>query len=312
MITLIVGDIPLLQQRLWQKFCSQYPEAEILSFYGEDLVAATLQESCSTLSLFGSERIVVIRHAEQIPKKVQEALKEQLESLAAKVPLVFIADTIDRRLTFWKQLQKKAQLLSAAAPPVAERRRWLQQEWQRRGRKISAEALGSFADLARDNFAEALQVVERIDLFLEKGDEVTVTTLEQCVKGTASTKIFALTEAIGSRQWPRAFALLQRFWQHQENPHGMLALIARHFRLLLKAKEHEEAGGSRGRIAQVLGVPPYFAEDYLRQSALFSIEQLFAVWKRLRQTDEQLKSSPVKKEWALDEFLITLRGQRAE
>lgn len=312
MITLIVGEVPLLQRRVLESLKKEISNTEMEHFYGGDADISSIIGSCANLSLFGGNRLVVLRKAEQLSKEEQEKLLKYLEKIPQGVQLVLMADKIDRRTNFWKGIQKKARIMTADPPPARERRQWLQQEWRLRGKTIAADALEALAELTQEDFLQGLQAIERIDLYLGEGNKVDLKTVDCCLTASSTAKIFTLAQALGSKDWDRAFLILVRLWSHHENPNRILALIIRQFRLLLKAKECESRRKEKGHVAAVLGVPPYFVEDYFQQAASFGQEELIHFWTEFRKADEQLKSTPGNKEWVLEELLLKLRSERVQ
>lgn len=312
MITLIVGDVPLLQQQALKRLEGQFSGGEIERFYGDEVAIASLLGSCSSLSLFAEKRIIILRRAEKLPKKEQETFLKQLPNLPDEIHFVLIADSIDRRLSLWKTLTKMGELIVADAPPPRERRRWIQQEYQRRKRKITSDALDLLSELAREDFQQVLQVIEKGDLYVSEGESLDRSGVEDCLSGTSWVNVFALTDAIGAKNWKEAFSLLDQLWQTQESPNRILALIVRHFRILCRAVECLAQSKSRSEVASILGIPPFFIDKYFGQARLFQREQLISVWKEFRIADTQLKLDPGKKEWIVERLLFRLRGEGTE
>lgn len=311
MIYLIVGDIPFLQKRALAKLRRSLNDAEPDSFDGGDASAASILDACASLSLLSAQPFVIVRRAEKMPRREQESLLAGLDRIAEEATLVLVAEQIDRRLKLWQRLLKKAELISAEAPPPRDRRAWLAQECRRRRLEVGPDALEFIVQVGLGDLTQAVMLIEKADLYLNERRELSMETIEACASGASPVRIFECAEAIGARDWSRAFSILQSLWTAQESPLAIMALMARHFRILLKALELKHQWNHRQDMARALGVPPFAVSRYLDQAKRYGHEQLTSLWKHFLQTDRALKSSPGKKEWIFESLLWKLRQQYA-
>lgn len=117
----------------------------------------------------------------------------------------------------------------------------------------------------------------------------------------------AWSEAVGAGEWKRAFEILQRLWSHHEEPLAILALLVRHFRILLKARENQALWRNHRDLSRILAVPPFVVEKYCQQARRYTRDQLLALWEELLQTDRELKSSPVPRTLVLEDLVWRLK-----
>jgi DNA polymerase-3 subunit delta len=99
--------------------------------------------------------------------------------------------------------------------------------------------------------------------------------------------------------------LLQRLMSEQDFP-SLFGMIVRQFRLLLLAKEVIEGGGRKEEVTRVLGIHPYVAEKLTSQARHFSLPALEAVYRRLLEIDEMIKTGRMEGDVALDAFVAEL------
>jgi len=307
MIYLILGDIPLLRDRHLKKIRDSYPDQDPEQFFGTELKAKTLRQATQNLSLLGGNPFVIVRAADQIGKSERDKLLGIWETVPEEVCLVLVADKADRRQKFWQQLLKVATLLSAEAPSPRERRYWLQQECQHRHLRVDAQAMQLLFEEASTSVPQLLLLLDKLEIFLNGRHEVSAQDVALCQSGGVPAQIFAWTDAVVSGQWERAWSLIQGLWAHQESPLALLALLIRHFRILLKAQESMRAGVHQREMAQILGVPPFAVARYLEQARHYKAGVLHPVWRHLQRTDQSLKSSPVPKQIELEALLWRLR-----
>ena len=160
------------------------------------------------------------------------------------------------------------------------------------------------------DFNQALLLLDKMALYLGDSKQINRDVVELCSSGSLASKIFDCTEAIGSGQWEQALVLLQTLWTHRESPLAVLALLLRHYRILLKAVENPRLWGQRQEMARILGVPPFAVERYVKQARDYQRADLLGLWELFAQTDRRLKSSPSVKEWELEQLVFDLRQRK--
>jgi len=310
MITLIVGSVPWLQQQSLARLEKEWAGAEWYRFFGADVTANQIWEASTTLSLLGDKVIVLVRGAERLRRPEQEKLLAGLERHPEEAHLVLVADKIDKRLKFWQQLLKRSEFIAADPPPPRELAPWFQKEIKRRGLRFSRAAGNVLVEVAGQDFNQAVLLLEKVQLFLGDAVDVNLELIETCRVGGQAAKIFEWSDAVGAGRWEQSFAILQGLWSAQESPIAMLALLVRHFRILLIALENRDLWRNRSEMARQLGVPPFVVERYCQQAAQYSRGELIAIWHELLETDRALKASPIRKEIVLEELVWRLRRKR--
>src|SRR5690606_12512167 len=98
--------------------------------------------------------------------------------------------------------------------------------------------------------------------------------------------VFQWTEAVAGGDRIRSFELLASLLEQGQSEVGIVSLMARHVRILIRVKRGQELGYAGARLAQYVQVPPYFLNNYLRQAGLWSIRRLEQVLLTLNETDK--------------------------
>ena len=86
---------------------------------------------------------------------------------------------------------------------------------------------------------------------------------------------------------------LVRLLDQGQSEMGIVALVARHMRILLMVKQGESLGLGGPKLAQHAQVSPYFLNDYAKQARLWTSKKLESSLLILAETDKALKSSPL-------------------
>jgi len=100
--------------------------------------------------------------------------------------------------------------------------------------------------------------------------------------------------------------MLANVIDHGQAPVMILAMIARHFRILLKAREVAGRISNPADIARYLGVHPFFAKQYADQANNFSLNELKDSFAKLSECDREIKSSRLSRLRILEHLVMEI------
>lgn len=121
---------------------------------------------------------------------------------------------------------------------------------------------------------------------------------------------FGLVDALSAGNGARAMQALQALIPERDLILLYFSLVG-HFRALLQSREMLDAGLNDTHIAKELGMHPYRAQKLATQARRFSIAALEAIYKRLLEYDEQVKTGLMDPELAMESFVAELSSQAA-
>ena len=117
---------------------------------------------------------------------------------------------------------------------------------------------------------------------------------------------FELIDAIGTKKGQKAVTLLQDTLYLGEAPLKILALLVRHFRILLILRDLKSRGQSDKELRERLKLAPFVVTKSLKQASGFSVGQLAQIMEKLLLTELELKSSSVDGGQVLERLIIDL------
>lgn len=271
------------------------------SFRAEEAVNAL-----RTVSMLGDRPLVILREGEALAKGALETLADYAEAPVSASTLVVVAEKLDGRTRFMQLATVNGAVIECKPLYMDKVPQWINMEVKRQGRQISQEAARFLADMVGNDLGQLAQAIERIVLYGGDRKMIELHDIEEAVTETHQHDVFELTDAVGTRRMPKALALLHNIIANGESPVLVLNMLARHFRILSKAKEVAGRMGDGGEIAKYLGVHPYFAKNYMAQAKNFSIGELKASFRILHRCDRELKSSRLNKERIIERALFEL------
>jgi len=188
---------------------------------------------------------------------------------------------------------------------------WIREKTKELGGEIQPQAASSLAELVGTDKDAATQEIEKLLAYsgyrqpIEAADvnAVSLTSGEQ-------GDFFALIDSLTAGNSARAMDMLEKLLLERELIVLFFSLVG-HFRLLLQARELVETGRGDVDIAKELGIHPYRAEKLAAQARRFTMETLEAIYVRLLDLDEQIKTGKIEPDLAMEIFVAGLSPQAA-
>jgi DNA polymerase-3 subunit delta len=122
------------------------------------------------------------------------------------------------------------------------------------------------------------------------GDEISDEDVEQLVKGQFEDNIFALTDAIGSRQRSLAVKLLEEEFLSGANELYVLSMIVRQVKIIIQARAALDKGMPSRAMAAELKLNPFVASKAADQARNFKMDDLKKILSGLIDIDFAVKT----------------------
>lgn len=269
-----VAGCPVAPQRFEAATCS-----------GAELVARAQSED-----LFAARQCLVVQGAEVWKAEAWAALLAWIPHSSPTATVVVVAEKLDQRTGGVKSVL--AQVCAIECKPLYPNKvpEWIRIECQRRGKPISREAAQLLADVVGVELGQLDQAIEKLFLYGGTTPLIDVATVEAVILETSQHTVFEFTAAVGAGERAIACHLLDRLLGGGEPPVVILSLLARHWRLLARARAwQEESAKGKAPLAQVLKVPPMFVGEYARQAESRSGPALKRALRHIAAADRALK-----------------------
>ncbi len=254
-------------------------------------------ELCETPSWFDAPRLVVAWGVEALSAsaratKEREAELAALERLLQAPPapgrLLLWAPEADRRLRAARMLQERGALLDASPPGEREYAAWVRHLAAREGLVLAPGGLRAYEESQLDLLGLAAAL--RVGALASEGGPLGEETARWAAPPGGDLKVFALTDALLSRDLAGLSSAVPRLLAQGESPIGLVALAARQLRLLARALGLRAGNVPQDRWQQELGVHPFVARKIADASRLWPLEDLHRAFRELLACDLRLKS----------------------
>jgi DNA polymerase-3 subunit delta len=273
-------------------------------FYGSEFDTEKLIDALQTLPVMAERRLVILKEAHQLSEKDWAQLDEIKQLSKDTTVFVIQGNALDRRKKSIKKWLDWGALIECQTPQEAGRAPWIRSIAQEKGLELDNEALAYLVQMGGNSLEELDRDLDKVFLFFGEPRRITIGDVAQVLQRTREESIFALAEAVGKKDRTQALFLFHRLQSQGENEIALVALMARHLRILLKIKTAQAAGIKGQTLAQKAGVNNYFLPNYLGQAGRWRTDELSQALVSLAEVDRQLKSSTLPPGVWLERFIV--------
>ncbi|MDQ7850538.1 MAG: DNA polymerase III subunit delta [Armatimonadota bacterium] len=264
--------------------------------------AVEITTRLDTLPFFGAQRVVLIRHLDELPEEDLRILEEYLARGLPPAVAIFTARALDRRGRLFRTFQKQGTIHPCDPLSPRDAPAWVVRAAAALGKRMGPQAAGALVALAGTHLRTLALEVEKLAAYVGERQEITAEDVEAVASRLAETSVFALTDAIGERNPRKALQALEALLQ-TEHPLSVLALIAGQYRRLARAV----AAGARSEteLAEAINVHPYAARKLLAAARHYRAEDFAQIFVQLEDADRAIKSTG-RPELALEMLVVGL------
>ncbi len=243
------------------------------------------------IPMMASRSLVIVEDAHKMSAEDHRVIDGYLQDPSPQTCLVLVGEAFNAARKLTKTAKANGYLFDAA--PLKEAGILPFLKWRASVRKVSLskEAAAAISAVVGADCAALDDAVERLGLFVGEGRTVAEDDVAEVVTTIRQHSIFELVDAIGAGQAGRALSLLENLLKRQEEPIMINAMIARHFRQLLKTRIHLHLRTPESALPSLVGAPPFLVRKLTGQARRFRGAALETALERLAAVDFELKSS---------------------
>lgn len=291
------GDEPYLLNQAVQylKICALHGGAADFnwnSYMAADADVNAIRDEVETLPMMAPRRVVLVREVNDFRDDEWETLKPLIDNPVDSTVLMLTASKIDRRKKAHLRLLETAISVEFKKPYENQVPGWIQHIAKAHELTFSEEGLQLFHRLVGSQLVEIEREIQKLRSFVGERSEIRREDVAQCVSRLREENVFEFCEILATGDRPSALLQAVTLLDQGQSELGIIALAARHFRILLMVRLGEAQGLAGQKLATHAQVPSYFLGDYVRQARMWSVRKLENVLLILSETEKALKSSP--------------------
>lgn len=258
-------------------------------FYGLDTDAGTVASECRSYPMMAERRLVVVKEAQSM-KTLEDLATYAADPMESTVLVILMhGASADKRRALYKNVQKKGVVLISDALRDYEMPQWITSFYKSRGLDIEPAAAALLAEYAGTDMSRIMLETEKMQKNLPEGTvRVNAADIEKNVGISRQFSIFELTKALSYMKAEKALKIAAYIGN---GPKFMLLLatapLYTHFYRILKyeAALLKNPAMSKADRAKLLGVNPYFMEEYDVAARNYPIRRCMKVISLLEEYD---------------------------
>ncbi len=278
--------------KLQQKFIPEgLADFNVDRIQGHSLQPGPLRDHLFLLPAFSQNRLVVIENASAIPDKCWEDMLKSIKQMPSTTLLVLVFKAIDKRKKLFKTLSPISYFVELKSPYENKVPLWIQYFSKKYELKLSIPAVRLFHERVGSSLVDLDESMRSLKALVKNPSQITPEDVKKYVAKRRVESVFDLINALGAGDLPSSLIFMAKLLDQGQSELGVVALMARHFRILLMIKESQ--GMSFKHLTTKVGVPSYFLSEYMSQSKKWTLKKLERVFSLMVETDRAIKSSPL-------------------
>lgn len=280
-------------------------------YYGKEAGAARIAQAARTLPMMARRRLVLVRDADEMKADELAALAGYVADPAPETCLVFVAEKADQRLKFFSAFKKHGVLVKL--DPLYERQLpdFVRGEAKARGVTLAPDAVTLVVGEIGAELGQLADAVERLAIYAGERKQIGAADVEAVVATTRQRSVFELANAVGAGDRAQALTMLSSMLAARESGVRIVAMLARHLRQLWITSELLKKTRDKFEIAGALGIPPFFADDIIRQARTLDGARAKQMHAALFAADKDLKSSRLDDARILEKLVLEMTSAAA-
>lgn len=239
--------------------------------YGRDVSPAEVASLCKVYPMMGAHQLVVVREAQDMDKI--EELEAELDRFPPSTILVinYKYKKIDGRKSFAKKVAQKGVLFESKRPFDNQIPEWINKYLNQKNYTISPLAVQIIADYLGNDLGKLRNELEKLIIPIPGGGHITEKEVEANIGISKDYSIFELQKAMAQRDFQKSFRIVHHYGANSKEYPLIRSIILLYQFFSKVVRYHQTADKSRNNIASVLGINPFFADDYVAAGHTYSL-----------------------------------------
>lgn len=311
-VYLITGSDEVCREQFFQKLISQIiiesvRDFNLNLFSAENLDCFSFKSCYESYPVMSKMRVLILRDCDKLKQAHRDCLETILVTPVETSCIVMVSEKVDHRLKLFKEVSKMGSTISFLPPYDKNIPKWIETQASSMGLKFDPNAILLLQRYVGNSPGELLMEIEKLAACVSEKLIISEELVNKVVAKSRVATVFELADAIGEQNIVKALNLLQNFLDGGNHPSIAVKMIVRHYSILSLAMIELGKGNSVEKIAQVVGVHPFFASSYIHQARSFTHTEILQCLSIVKDADWQVRSLGKRLERiAMDQMVVRL------
>ncbi len=261
--------------------------------YGGDTSMAEVLNAAKRFPMMSDKSVVIVKEAQAMrdwkAKDKVEPLIQYLESPLQTTVLAFLHKhkTLDGRSQVAKVMKKKAVFFESKKVREDRIPAWIANYISEKNRKIDEQTCALLAEYLGNDLGKVVNALDKLCILVNENEQITSLHVEKNIGISKDYNVFEFQKALGKKDNLKSHQIITYFSANPKNHPIQMILPALYNFFTKLIKLHRLPAGANA--AKVLGVNPYFLDDYRVAKRHYSAGSLARVIGHLRTADMKSK-----------------------
>jgi DNA polymerase-3 subunit delta len=260
----------------------------------------TLESVCQGVTFFGNKKLIIIKDT-----KLKFDI-EILDNLDEEIKVVILEDSVDKRTSSYKVLQKKANCEEFKHLDSAKMISYITTILKNYGLNISYEVAEYIQSICGEDKTNNINEIQKIVLYLQKGDTVTKEIVDIVCTKTLNAKIFDLLANIVNKKKDLAIKELNELLKQKEPIVKIYIMLYKQIKQMYMIKYLINKKININDIATQLQIHPYTFKNLSKSSQNYTLEKLKQIIYDFDEYDERTKIGDMDFEIGLKKIILKM------
>lgn len=260
--------------------------------YGKETSVDEVVSNAKRFPMMAQYQVVIVKEAQHLSRTIENFVSyaENPQPTTILV-LCYKYKKLDKRKKLYKTIKKSGELFESKKLYDNQVADWIRKTLASKNYKISPKSCVMLVEYLGTDLSKISNELDKLTLIVPSSTEITPELIEEHIGISKDFNNFELKKAIGERNVKKASRIIDYFAQNpKDNPFVVtITLLNTFFTQLLQY--HGLNDHSPGNVAKVLGVNPYFVNEYVVAAKNYPMKRVSGVISSLRTLD--LKSKGV-------------------
>lgn len=273
---------------------------------GKNISADKIIDSAETMPFMSDKRLMIVKNSGffKSGKKDESAkIADYIDKIPATTCLVFMETEIDKRLGLYRKVNKNYKVVEFSPPSDRELVEWAKKELKKHKVIMKNPTVEYFIRVIPNDMESIINEIKKLASYKDNG-EITIDEIDNICTKSLDVRIFELVKALGNKDTKVALEIYSNLLEMKESPIGILSMMARQFRMILKVKYMRQLGHDNQSIVKRTGLRNFMVRECNNQAPNFTFAQLESAIKECLQADEDIKTGLMEPELAVELILI--------
>lgn len=261
-------------------------------YFTSDADEKELDSICSSVSMFGDSKLVVISGSGFFKTARDGAFIDKAND--SDTYIVFKEDDADKRNKLYKKVCDTGIVFNCKKQGSAEIKKVIANKINKSGRKVSESVLQYMIDGIGDDISRLLSETEKLILYVPEGGSIEKSHVDTLCSLHTSARVFDLNDAVAAGDSERAYFILKSLLEDKEPPVKLLAIISKMWSQLYSVKLLMQERCRASDIALIIGVKDFAASKLMKQASGMNLDDIKKRIALCEELDMSIKNGNIK------------------